>query len=67
MYQSTDAEMDKQVSAVLPATKYDENIEALSITFHTKELNAPSSFDSSDKEGIQLSMKNIQQLSKCTT
>lgn len=51
MYQLTDAEMDKQVSAVLPATKYDENIETLSITFHTKELNSPSSFDSSDKRG----------------
>lgn len=49
MYQLTDAKSDQQVSAVLSDTKYDENIEALSVTFNTKELNMPSAFDSSDK------------------
>ncbi|MBK5444853.1 ABC transporter permease [Peribacillus sp. TH24] len=49
MYQQTDAKSDQQVSNVLSDTKYDENIEALSVTFNTKELNAASVFDSSDK------------------
>ncbi|MFE4707822.1 ABC transporter permease [Peribacillus simplex] len=49
MYQQTDAKSDHQVSAVLPNTKYDENVEALSVTFNTKELNKGSAFDSSDK------------------
>lgn len=63
MYQSTDAEMDKQVSAVVSDTKYDKNIEALSITFHTKELNSPSTFDSSDKrEYTVIDKKTYNQL-----
>ncbi|MGG3448553.1 ABC transporter permease [Domibacillus aminovorans] len=49
MYQQTDAKSDKQVSTILSGTKYDENIEALSVTFNTKELNSASAFDSSDK------------------
>ncbi|WP_018393355.1 ABC transporter permease [Bacillus sp. 37MA] len=49
MYQQTDAKSDKQVSTVLSDTKYDENIEALSVTFNTKELNSASAYDSSDK------------------
>ena len=49
MYQQTDANSDHQVSAVLPDTKYDENVEALSVTFNTKEFNKGSAFDSSDK------------------
>jgi putative ABC transport system permease protein len=51
MYQSTDSEMDKQVSAVLSDTKYDENFEAVSIMFHTKELNSPLTSDDSEKRG----------------
>lgn len=49
MYQQTAAKIDQQVSAVLSDSKYDENIEALSITFNTKELSTPLAFDSSDK------------------
>ncbi|CAH0249607.1 Bacitracin export permease protein BceB [Peribacillus sp. Bi96] len=49
MYQQTDEKGEQQVSAVLPNTKYDEYIEARSVTFNTKELNAASAFDSSDK------------------
>jgi putative ABC transport system permease protein len=39
MYQQTDVKSDHQVTAILPDTKYDENVEALSITFNTKELS----------------------------
>ncbi|WP_340372764.1 ABC transporter permease [Peribacillus sp. FSL E2-0218] len=39
MYRQTDAKSDEEVSAILPDTKYDEVIEALSVTFHAKELN----------------------------
>lgn len=49
MYQQTDVKSDHQVTAVLPDTKYDENVEALSITFNTKELSEESAFDNSDK------------------
>ncbi|GAB6259106.1 MULTISPECIES: FtsX-like permease family protein [Peribacillus] len=49
MYQQTDAKSDQQVSAILPDTKYDENVVALSVTFNTKELSEGSAFDSSDK------------------
>ncbi|MCT1387899.1 ABC transporter permease [Peribacillus frigoritolerans] len=49
MYQQTDVKSDHQVTAILPDTKYDENVEALSITFNTKELSEESAFDNSDK------------------
>ncbi|MDI2588616.1 ABC transporter permease [Psychrobacillus sp. NEAU-3TGS] len=47
MYEQTDSKFDQQVSSVLPNVKYDENIEALSVTFHTEQLN--SAFNNSDK------------------
>lgn len=47
MYEQTDSKHDQQVSSVLPDVKYDENIEALSVTFHTEQLN--SAFNNSDK------------------
>ncbi|MER2170376.1 MAG: ABC transporter permease [Psychrobacillus psychrodurans] len=46
MYE-TDAKINQQVSSVLPDVKYDEKIEALSVTFHTEQLN--SAFNNSDK------------------
>ena len=46
MYE-TDAKINQQVSSVLPDVKYDEKIEALSVTFHTDQLN--SAFNNSDK------------------
>ncbi|MFD9628136.1 ABC transporter permease [Peribacillus muralis] len=39
MYRQTDAKNDQKVSAILPDTKYDEAIEALSVTFNAKDLN----------------------------
>lgn len=47
MYEQTDSKLDQQVSSVLPDVKYDENIEALSVTFLTEQLN--SAFNNSDK------------------
>ncbi len=39
MYQQTDAKSDHQVTAIFADTEYDENVEALSITFNTKEIS----------------------------
>lgn len=47
MYEQTDEKLDQQVSNVLLYVKYDENIEALSVAFHTKQLN--SAFNNADK------------------
>lgn len=47
MYEQTDEKLDQQVSNVLLDVKYDENIEALSVAFHTEQLN--SAFNNADK------------------
>lgn len=39
MYRQTDANSDRKVSAILPDAKYDEAIEALSVTFNAQELD----------------------------
>ncbi|QUG43421.1 FtsX-like permease family protein [Psychrobacillus sp. INOP01] len=47
MYEQTDEKIDQKVSAALTDLTYDENIEALSVTFNTKQLN--SAVNDSDK------------------
>lgn len=47
MYEQTDEKIDQKVSAALTHMTYDENIEALSVTFDTKQLN--SAVNDSDK------------------
>ncbi|MFF2753646.1 FtsX-like permease family protein [Psychrobacillus sp. NPDC058041] len=47
MYERTETQIDERVSEVLQNTKYDENIEALAVTFDTSQLN--TAFSNSDK------------------
>ncbi|MEK3979734.1 FtsX-like permease family protein [Psychrobacillus sp. FSL K6-2836] len=47
MYEQTDEKIDQKVSAALTDLTYDENIEALSVTFNTEQLS--SAVNASDK------------------